>query len=213
MTASIARYLRDFGEPQPAAPPTLGEDFGAGFPDEIASFPAVLEEPVDIEAERAEAYAKGHEAASEELQRQWAEEREQLLATHATELLALREELEVQAAAAIETRLREIAGATAEAVGSQTARMLAPLLDEALAGKAVAELAELVRAAALEGEVGTLTVRGPAGLYEKLKSALGEAIPLRHVEAPDLDITLDIGETVLVTRMSAWASSLKKVLG
>ena len=214
MTASIARYLKDFGEPQPAVPPVLGDDFGAGFQGGIEDFPTVLDEPMDIEAERAEAYAKGHAAASEELQRQWAEERGELLAAHAAELDALRERYEVQAVAMIEARFQEVATATAEAVSDQTAKILAPLLEEVLAAKAVADMAGLIRAAVLEGDVGTLTVRGPAHMYEKLQSALGGETPLlRHVEAPDLDIAVDIGETVLVTRMSAWAASLRKVLG
>ncbi|WP_117190938.1 hypothetical protein [Rhizobium terrae] len=212
MSASLARYLKDFSEPEAAPMPMMPDAFGGGFDDDL--LPPAVEQTVDIEAERAEAYAKGHEAASEELQQRFDEERQALLAAHSGELAALREKYENEAAAVIAGRLEEIAGLTAQAVSDQTARILSPLVDEALVAKAVSDMADIIRAAILEGDVGTLTVRGPLHLFEKLKIALGASTPLlRHIEAPDLDIAVDIGETALVTRMSAWSASLKKVLG
>jgi len=35
---------------------------------------------------------------------------------------------------------------------------------------------------------------------------------LRHVEMTDIDLSVTIGDNVIVTRMSAWADSLRKVL-
>lgn len=213
MSASLARYLKDFSEPQTLPLPMLDDGFGDGLDADLA-LPAIVEEPVDLEAERAEAYAKGHDAASEELQQRFEEERQALLAAHAEELAALREKYENEAAATIATGLQDIAGLTAQAVSDQTARILSPLIDEALVAKAISDMADIIRGAMLEGDVGTLTVRGPVHLFEKLKTALGEPTALlRHIEAPDLDIAVDIGETALVTRMSAWLASLKKVLG
>ena len=212
MSASLARYLKDFSEPQSLPLPLMADGF-ADSVDEDLALPAVVEAPVDIEAERAEAYSRGHEAASEELQQRFGEERQALIAAHAEEIAALRERYEAEAAASIAAGLQEIAAATAQAVSDQTAVILAPLLDEALVAKAVSDMADLIRDAMLEGDVGTVNVRGPLHLFEKLKAALGASAPLlRHVEAPDLDISVDIGESALVTRMSAWSASLKKVL-
>ncbi|MFB9950178.1 hypothetical protein ACFFP0_15050 [Rhizobium puerariae] len=213
MSASLARYLKDFSEPETVSLPMMVEGFADSADDDMA-FPSVIESPVDVEAERAEAYSKGYETASEELQRRFEDERQALLAAHAEELAALRERYETETAAVISVRFQEIAGLTAHAISDQTARLLAPLLDEALAAKAVSDMADIIRGAMLDGDLGTLTVRGPLHLFEKLKAALGEPTPLlRHIEAPDLDIAVDIGETALVTRMSAWSASLKKVLG
>lgn len=212
MTASLARYLKDFSEPQAIPLPLMADGLTQGFDD--LALPSVVESPVDVEAERAEAYSKGYEAASEELQRRFEEERQALSSAHAEEMAALRERYETEAASMIAARLQEMAGLVAQAVSNQTAGILAPLLDDALAQKAVSDMADIIRGAMLEGDLGTLTVRGPLHLFEKLKEALGNpASLLRHVEAPDLDIAVDIGETALVTRMSAWSASLKKVLG
>jgi hypothetical protein len=213
MSASIARYLKDFSEPQTLPLSLSADGFGDGLEDDLA-FPAMVEEPIDIEAERTEAYAKGHEAASEELQQRFDEERQALLAAHAQEIAALHEKYETEVATTISMGLQDIAGLTAQAVSDQTARILSPLLDEALVAKAISDMADIIRGAMLEGDVGTLTVRGPVHLFEKLKTALGAPTQLlRHIEAPDLDIAVDIGETALVTRMSAWLAGLKKVLG
>jgi hypothetical protein len=213
MAASLAHYLKDFGEPQPVEPAIIADTFGGGF-EEDNSFGAVVEAPIDLEVERAAAYAHGHEEASADLKRQWDEDRETLLAEHAKELEALRIKLEVDAAKKIVWNFDRIANSIAQVVSDQTAGVLAPLIEEALITKAVADLADLLRAAMAEGDVGTLTVRGTTHLFEELKTAFGDKTPvLRHIEAVDIDISVDMGETALVTRMSAWSASLKKVLG
>lgn len=214
MSASIARYLKDFGEPQPA-PAMLTPEFDLGGMADDFDFPAVEEEPaVDIAAERAQAHAEGYEAGRAEAEAKWAEERQALEAAYATELAALRERCDVQAAEKIEAGLNGIAGKLAAVVGEQTASALVPFLEESLASKAVDELADLIRKAMFDGDIGAITVTGPGEMFEKLKAALGSETPvLRHVAADDLDLSVDIDGSVLVTRLSAWAASLRKVLG
>ncbi|MGF9562848.1 hypothetical protein [Neorhizobium sp. JUb45] len=214
MSASIARYLKDFGEPQPA-PAMLTPEFDLGGMSDDFDFPAVEEEPaVDVAAERAEAHAEGFEAAHAEVMQKWADDKQALEAAHAAEIAALRERYETQAAEKIEAGLNTIAARLAAAIGEQTAGALVPFLEESLANKAVDELADLIRKAMFDGDIGTITVSGPGEMYEKLKTALGSDAPvLRHVEADDLDLSVDIDGSVLVTRLSAWAASLRKVLG
>lgn len=215
MTASIARYLKDFGETKPVAP-LMAPEFDIGGMADDFDFPAVEDdEPkVDVEAERAEAYAEGYEAASAELQKKWDEEKQGLDNAYAAEIAALRARYEGEAAQAIEAGLNTIAGKLAETISEQTAGVLVPFLEEALADKAVDELASTIRTAMLDGDAGTVTVSGPREMFSKLEAALGPDAPLlRHVEADDLDLSVDIDGSVLVTRLSAWAASLRKVLG
>ena len=208
MSISLSRYLKDFGEPESPAPIIDVDDFaGAGFP-EMPSEPVV-----DVEAERREAYAEGHAAATAELTEKYELEARALAEVHARELEELKLRYEVEAAAVIASRIRDIAEEVAELVSAGAAAAIAPVMTDALAVKAAENLAALLRDAIFEGAAGPIVVRGPARLFDRLKAELGEhATAVRHVETDDIDLAVEIGESVIVTRMSAWAASLKKVL-
>ncbi|OWV69201.1 hypothetical protein ATY76_12030 [Rhizobium sp. R339] len=208
MSISLSRYLRDFGEPESPAPVIDVDDFaGAGFP-EMPSEPVI-----DVEAERREAYAEGHAAATAELTEKYELEARALAESHARELEELKLRYEVEAAAVIASRIRDIAEEVAELVSAGAAAAIAPVMTDALAARAAENLAALLRDAILEGAAGPIVVRGPTRLFDRLKAELGEhATAVRHVETDDIDLAVEIGESVIVTRMSAWAASLKKVL-
>ncbi len=209
MTASIARYLKDFGEPPPA--PAMPFENEREY--DIGTF-AIEEAPVDLEAERKEAHREGYEAGLEDARSAWEEERQKLVDEHAAALNVLRQRHENDLIASVQEKMSGMALLLAEAISNQTSVALAPLLEKALVSKAVADLAVLVRAAIVEGDIAVVTVHGPASLHEQLTEALddGTRSSIRHVEAPDLDITVDLGEAALVTRMSAWSARLKEVL-
>jgi hypothetical protein len=64
-----------------------------------------------------------------------------------------------------------------------------------------------------EGEDFTITVKGTLELFEQLKSRFEEPVPaFKHVEVQDVDLTVEFGDTILVTRMAAWAETVRKVL-
>lgn len=214
MTAPLARYLKDFTTPPPSvAPPvTVDMDFDGGSFDFEPSFEAPP--PVDVEAERAEAFAEGKTEGEAEARQAFEAELVQIKAEHARDLEALREELERNALDRIEARFRDLRDHLAYTLEERTAAALVPVLQEALAMKAVAELADMIRESLAVQEVTRLTVHGSRAMFDKLAEALGPDGPeLRHVETDDLDISVDIQEAVLVTRLSAWAGSVKKVLG
>ncbi|MBX5200871.1 hypothetical protein [Rhizobium sp. NZLR1] len=208
MSITLSRYLKDFGEPEPSAPIIDIDDFGGdGFP-EMPSEP-----PIDVEAERREAYAQGHAAATADLTEKFQAEARALAEVHAREFEELKLRYEVEAAAVIGSRIRDIAEEVAQLVSAGAAVALAPVMTEALAAKAAESLAVLLRDAILEGAAGPIVMRGPTRLFELLTAELGEhAGAVRHVETDDIDLAVEIGESVIVTRMSAWAASLKKVL-
>ena len=214
MSMNLAHYLKDFSAPQPAATVTHAMDFAeADLLD--TEFPALSQpDPVDVEAERREAYAEGHEAATRELQSQFQAEHQAQAAAHAEAIAELREKHRAEIAQTLSDGLRTISAEIAIAVSEQAAIAMAPLFSEEVAGKAIKELATMMQAAILEGNAGAIVVTGHADLFERLKAELPESEGLlRFVEADDLDLSVDIGETVLVTRISAWTASLRKVLG
>jgi len=217
MSVQLARYLKDFGAPPRAAasflkPPAFpADDMAAGADDAPAMAPAAP--PVDVEAERAEAFAEGRAAAEAELQARHEAELAERAEAHAAELAALSARYEADYAAALAGRFATMAAEAADRVAADVAPVLAPLLGEALTARAIEDLARMVAEGLQAGEGLTITVKGPENLFEKLKSHFAEPAPVfRHVEMQDVDLTVEFGETVLVTRMAAWADTVGKVL-
>ena len=218
MTSALSRYLKDFGDPQPHQQPML-TDFGnepafsADFP--LASdFSSSLEmDAPDPESIRQEAYAEGYETASVEFTARQESALEALRQAHAEELDHIHKTYEEQIAAKISEGLKSIASELAQRISDEAAHCLAPLLQSAIARRAASTLANHVRDIVVKGDAGPIIVKGPLSLFNILATEMGEdAILLRHIEAADLDLTVEIAGSVLVTRMSAFAASLKKVL-
>jgi hypothetical protein len=211
MTAALSRYLKDFGaEVLPLAPSTAEPRFD-GVP-AFAAMPEILP-VVDIEAERKDAYEQGRQETRSALALEYQTRLDEIAADHERELGELRMAFEEAAARRISAGLQQICATLAGAISAETAAVLAPVMTEAVSGKAIADLAALVRTAILDGGAGLITVSGPRELFDKLSASLGEdAATLRHVEMPDLDLAVTLGESVLVTRLSAWADGLRKVL-
>ncbi|MDH4414738.1 MAG: hypothetical protein QE484_15610, partial [Rhizobium sp.] len=214
MTMPLARYLKDFSTaaapPAPPAPafemPSL-EEFDMDFP--------ALPEPeaVDVETIRREAYAEGHEAGEKAAIERFEVDRQAMEIAHAQALAERDQKLRDEFAALLATKLPDVIEKLSLAVSEQAAIALAPVVGEALAEKAVKDLADLLRAAIAAGEAGTVEVKGPRLLFQKLQAEMPEqASFLRHVEDPDLDLTAEFGDAALVTRISAFTASLKKVL-
>jgi len=208
--SALLSRLKDFGEPAVAAPSVVdtpfSEDFG-GF-DDIVSEPVI-----DIEAERRDANAIGEAKATAELTEKFEAEAQTVALVHQREIEELRNKYETEIAELVASKIKAITAELADLVSATVARTLAPVLTEALAEKAAVELAAQLRDAVLEGETGTITVKGPERLFNILKNELGEkADLLRHHENDDIDLIAEFDDSVLVTRMSAWAASVKKVL-
>ncbi|EGP58879.1 hypothetical protein QYR00_00285 [Agrobacterium tumefaciens] len=215
MSASIARYLKDFGDTQPAGlafgDPLADAEQVSGFDDLAAGFDEFA--TVDVESEKQAAYARGHDDATREITEKMQAEREELLAAHKAELEDLRSVYLEETAVFLSRRLRDGIDAIAANLSEQTANILAPLLTEKLSVKAVSALADVARSSMPDGEAVTIVVKGPKDLFEKLKTQPGfEEETMKFTETTDIDLTVELGESVFVTRMSAWASSLRKVM-
>ncbi|MBB3592493.1 hypothetical protein FHX08_002837 [Rhizobium sp. BK529] len=210
MSIMLSRYLKDFGESNPSAPIVDVDDFAA---ETVSAFAELPQEPVvDVEAERREAYSEGFAAATTELSEKYERETRAAAEAHAREIEELKLRYEIEAAAVIASRIRDMAEEISALISEVTATAIAPVMTEALSKKATENLAVLLREAILDGAAAPIIVRGPANLFDILKGELGEhAALVRHLEADDVDLAVELGETVLVTRISAWAASLKKV--
>lgn len=216
MSAMLSRYLKDFSAPKvelslmpPKYFPDLDTDYADG--DRLAPRPAMPE--IDIDAERRRAFAEGRAEATAEIVFEHERQIADLQAAHAAELEALTRRLEEEAASRLAERFAEMADDLVAALGDQTARVLAPVMEDALMQRAITDMAHMVKQGLVAGEGCTITVKGPAHLFEALRRQLGEDMPLfRHVEADDVDLAVEMDGTILVTRMAAWADTVRKVL-
>lgn len=214
MSMPLARYLKDFSTTvAPPAPPAPAFDMPLVDAFDM-DFPALPEpEAVDVEAIKREAYAEGHEAGEQAAAERFEVDRQAIEIAHAQALAERDQKLRDEFADLLATKLPDVIERLSMAVSEQAAIALAPAIGEALAEKAVKDLADLLKAAINAGEAGTIEVKGPRLLFEKLQLVMPEQTGfLRHVEDPDLDLSAEFGDAALVTRISAFTASLKKVL-
>lgn len=217
MSASISRYLKDFSAPRidlSRVPPKYFPDLDD---DEPGNGVFAMKEPpepkIDIEAERHKAFAEGRREAEAELLTVKAEEIAALEARHAAELEAMRIRCENEIAAMIYDRFCDTGSQLAAMIADQTARVLAPVMDATLQQKAVADLARMITHSIGAGEGCRITVKGPLALFEALKRHLDdETLVFRHQETTDIDLSVEFGDSILVTRLAAWADNVGKVL-
>lgn len=216
MSAMLSRYLKDFSAPKvelSMMPPKYFPDLDADYSDRDRHVPRVAAPQIDIDAERRQAFEEGRAEAAAELVFEHGNQIADLQAAHAAEIEALTRRLEDEAASRTAERFQEMTDRLAVSLGDQLARVLAPVMEEALAQRAVADMAQMIRQGIVAGEGCAITIRGPLRLFEALKSSLGEDMPVfRHVETNDIDLTIEMDETILVTRMAAWADTVRKVL-
>lgn len=217
MSASISRYLKDFSAPKvdlSLVPPRYFPDLDDDFPAEGAfAMKPQVQPQIDIDAERREAFAQGRrEAESEQLALHQAEIAA-LNARHAAELEAMRVRCDNEIAAMIYDRFSDMGSQLATMLSDQTARALAPVLSDVLLQKSIADLARMITLSIGSGEGARILVKGPAALFEALKQHLDdETLIFRHQETSDIDLSVEFGDSILVTRMAAWADTVGKVL-
>ncbi|MCO6187114.1 hypothetical protein [Rhizobium sp. L1K21] len=210
MSASLARFLKDFSEPE--LPPVVFEEPSpAGFDMESLSLEPD-EPPVDIEAERAEAYAEGRAAAEAELRDQFQAQIAEMEEARRNEL----ETIKAENAAALANISAKVDLARDELIQSLSAaamNALLPLIDEMLANKAIEILAKQVRDGFSADDGVELRVHGPAELTEAFVTALGEAdFTVKHIEADSPDLTVVHGDMIFATRLSAWIDGVRELL-
>jgi len=214
MSASIARYLKDFSVPEPvisAASARFSDDFGEQLSQ--LDFLNTPSEPArDVEAELAVAFEEGRAAATLELQEIHRAERIAADEQHHNEIQALKDQFFAELSEKVEANCRAIRSEVAERLTNQVTQALIPVLTEKLAKLAASELADKVISLFNQPSGITLVVRGPVHLYDIFKERLETAgFELHHFESDDIDLTVEFDDSVLVTRMAAWVEATRSL--
>jgi molecular chaperone GrpE (heat shock protein) len=210
----LAKYLKDFSSPEPAMPverdilPSLS---GNAFPELDFSLPETL--TIDLDAERASARDEGYQKARQDFQAEQSEILDRIQRQNEADLEELHARHENETVTVIHQRFREMADAISQNVSEQVLRVILPLVERRFADKAVKDLAELVRKTLSDTKATTAIVKGPESLYLKLKGLLDkEGVDVRHVPAENIDLSVEINDTILMTRLAGWSRSLSEVM-
>lgn len=218
MSASISRYLKDFSAPKIdlTRVPRYFPDLDDAQPQAVA-MPATPQLPpqprIDIDAERRDAFSRGREDALAEADVRHASEIAKINARHAAELDAVHLRNESETGALLHAFFSNMGSELANIIADQTAHVLAPVVQDILMEKAVRDLAQMIRHSIGAGEAVKITVKGPLRMFEALKRHLNdETLAFRHEETADIDLSVEFDDSILVTRMAAWADTVRKVL-
>lgn len=150
------------------------------------------------------------EAARTECERQRAEDK----ADFDMRLAEVRQQLTEEFADALAGRVTAALAEMSGAISAHVAAVLSRFLDGAVRHRALDELCETVSALVVENRAARVRIVGPEPLLARLKqrlSALGDAI--EYAEAGGADVTVRIDDTVIETRIAAWAERLAAAAG
>lgn len=178
---ALGKLVNPFGRPPPPPP-----EEGRTGAEERAIREAVEAAKAEFQLERAEA-----DAAFE------------------MRLAEVRREVSEEAAAALAERLTTAIAEIGASVSTHVAIVLARFVDGAVRRRALDELAETIGALTADSAAARIRVSGPASLLEPLQArlaTLGAAIEYSMADTADVHVRID--ETVIETRIAAWAAHL-----
>lgn len=169
--------------------------------------------PIDVDAIVARKVAEAEAALAEQFQQVMEVERTETQRRHLADLTAERARLGEEAAALLRQRLEEMELRLAALGGDALSRILGALMSEELSSRAIANLAQTVRAALADREAVRVEICGPASLIESLRGALGDApATIEWREAAGLDVLVAIDGDLFETRLGEWSAALSDIL-
>lgn len=209
MSAALTKYLKDFSQFVPAEEPvTLELDMPAlAFESEWA--PSV-EPTIDLEEEKRKAFEEGEQAARQRLEDEHQAELEALKARHDEELEAQRIRFEEEIAGHLATSVVTMKQAVNQHVEDACLKVLSHFVEEELARKTAAELSVQIMQDIKDGYAGTIRISGPEHLLSRLRKDLDDVD--NHIDfdtSDDIDIQVQMDNSVLMTRLSEFFQSLR----
>uniref|UniRef100_Q07SG5 Uncharacterized protein n=1 Tax=Rhodopseudomonas palustris (strain BisA53) TaxID=316055 RepID=Q07SG5_RHOP5 len=132
-----------------------------------------------------------------------------------TQLEEQRNDLLNDSAAGIANAVLEVGSQLEARIAGVTARILEPLISNAVQRQAVAGFIEKLSTVASDGRRPALRIKGPAELLDLVKSKLGaRSITMEFRAEPVAEVSVAVDEIVLETQVKIWADRLKlAVLG
>lgn len=200
---TLADALPDFAHAIPVAPPAA-----APRPVQPASNDAAR-----IERRLEEATNKAREELAAELTARHEAELAAIRERHEAELAEVQQHLGAEMAIALINSLQTAEQRIMDAAGEMTARVLGLALTEKLQQKALDEFAQRLQEALKDDETLRIRIEGNAIMLEALRSRLGKrAHQFQLVQSMSPELTAEIDESLLETRLNEWSRQLSELL-
>lgn len=209
---ALADALMDFGSGQVLSQRRTADFTTAGVASHqpAASAPEQAVSRKELEAGIAEAEARVEERVRQEYEALLASEREK----HKDETQLLKAQLGEEAAMLIGARFEALEQQVVSLTSSVAARILGVALTEDLQRRSIGELARIVSQVLADRDAVNVRVRGTPLMCEALRGKLGDkANRVTFADGADMDVTVQLDETLLETRLAEWSNALAEVFG
>ncbi|KQZ97672.1 hypothetical protein ASD74_11010 [Rhizobium sp. Root564] len=209
MSAALTKYLKDFSQFVPAEEPVAIdiELPAVTFESDWAAAPEPL---VDLEEEKRKAFEDGEQSARQTLEESHQAELDALKLRHEEELEAQRVRFEEEIAGHLATSVITMKQVMNEHVEAACLNVLSQFVEQELAQKTAAEMAAQVLREIRDGYAGTVKISGPEQLLSKMRKGLEEIDhPVDYEVSDDIDIQVQMDNSVLMTRLSEFFQGLR----
>lgn len=202
-------------------PPSLADalpDFAHSIPVATPAPALKVPQPVRNEAALAEkrleeAVTKAREETTAELTAKHEAELAAARARHEEELAQLQQQLGAEMAVALINSLQTAEQRVMDAAGEMTARILGLALTDKLQEKALEEFLARLQDALKDDDTLRIRIEGNAVMLEALRTRLGKrAHQFELVQTTSPELTAEINETLLETRLHEWSRQLAELL-
>jgi hypothetical protein len=97
-----------------------------------------------------------------------------------------------------------------QGIADQVGRVLSPIVSERIRIKAVEELSLSLNAMLAKGDYAKITITGPNDLLSVIESRLNQHDGVSFVNAESVDVAVQADETIVETRIGAWAEAIEE---
>lgn len=199
MSLAFAQHLQDFGSPSGLPQLTMMPEISRG---EVTP---VAELSVDIDAEKTVSYQEGYSAASQALSEEHAAQLEILAQSHRDELVKKEDEIYTQFSQELTSRLAVQIDQVSQDIKSEVSAILMQIIEGDLVRRSIEQLDDIIKSTLKENPNSKIEIRGPSIFLEKIKTNLGEELGhINLAETENADLTVEIDQSILKTRLFEW---------
>lgn len=203
----ISAYLNEFDvEPVAEFPTAIPEN----FPVEFTADPIPVTPAEDLEKRFREGVEEGKREAKIEFDQDLKAQEKLLSDQHTQSLASIHEHFAEQFHDQLNLCISELETKLSDTL----AEIVKPFVSELLKNKMVYELRNAITETLRDSDNCQLTVKGPAAMLKRLEASLDDAmLPIEFTENNDLEVSVEIAQAKIETRLQLWSKLVEREIG